>query len=136
MSRDRPQITFDSNLAGVAGTRAFWGTLCEEIGQALVLTPTAAREVVRRVRLETEREWSMKLKGINTGQAMGWTKVEIRRLATTAANAMAESMTGGVKPYLCQDLAKMGDRPLTYAVEYRDHQGKLLSRVAMHANDC
>ena len=80
-------ITFDTNLTGVWNTRVFWGTLCEEIGQQLVMTPTATSETLRRVRLETEREWKKKLAQINREQSMGWSKVEIRRLATTAAQA-------------------------------------------------
>ena len=87
MNRKRPQITFDSNLAAVPGTRAFWGTLCEEIGQRLVLTPTAATEVVRRVQLESEREWEPRLKKMNASLGLGWSKKEIRRLETTAGNA-------------------------------------------------
>ena len=85
--RARAQIAFDSNLAGVAETRAFWGTLCEEIGQRMMLTPTAASEVTRRVRLESERAGKKKLKRINAEQGMGWSKVEVQRLATTAGNA-------------------------------------------------
>lgn len=80
-------LTFDTNLAGVRGPRAFWATLCEEIGQPLALTPTAANETLRRVRLETEREWTKKLKRINREQGLGWSRTQIRRLATSAANA-------------------------------------------------
>ena len=81
------QITFDTNLAGVWNTRVFWATLCEELGQTMKLTPTATVEVLRRIRLETEREWTKKLKALNQDQAIGWSKVEVRRLATTAATA-------------------------------------------------
>ena len=28
------------------------------------------------------------------------------------------------------------DRPITYATEYRDHKGQLLSSVAVHTSDC
>ena len=80
-------LTFDTNLAGVRGPRAFWATLCEEIGQPLALTPTAANETLRRVRLETEREWTRKLKRINREQGIGWSRTQIRRLATGAASA-------------------------------------------------
>ena len=80
-------LTFDTNLAGVRGPRAFWATLCQEIGQPLALTPTAANETLRRVRLETEREWTKKLKRINREQGLGWSRTQIRRLATSAANA-------------------------------------------------
>ena len=80
-------ITFDTNLAGVWNTRAFWATLCEEIGQSMVLTPTATTEVLRRIRLESEREWTKKLREINAEQGLGWSKVEVRRLATVAAGA-------------------------------------------------
>ena len=80
-------LTFDTNLAGVRGPRAFWATLCEEIGQPLALTPTAASETLRRVRLETEREWTRKLKAIDREQGIGWGRTQLRRLATTAANA-------------------------------------------------
>ena len=81
------RITFDTNLTGVWNTRVFWATLCEEIGQQLVMTPTATSETMRRVRLETEREWTRKLVQINRDQEIGWSKVQIRRLATTAAQA-------------------------------------------------
>ena len=59
------RITFDTNLAGIWNTRVFWATICEEIGQRMVLTPTATSEVLRRVRLETEREWTAKLRRMN-----------------------------------------------------------------------
>ena len=85
--RTTPRITFDTNLAGVWNTRVFWATLCEEIGQSMVLTPTATVEVLRRIRLETEREWTKKLRALNAEQGLGWSKVEVRRLATVAATA-------------------------------------------------
>lgn len=90
-------ITFDTNLAGVWNTRVFWATLCEEIGQAMVLTPTATTEVLRRVRLETEREWTKKLRGLNREQALGWTKVEVRRLATVASVAARDWLGAEVR---------------------------------------
>ena len=83
----RPLVTFDTNLAGVRNTRVFRATLCEDVGQRMVLTPTAASETLRRVRLETEREWAGKLKRMNREDALGWSKVRVRRLATTAATA-------------------------------------------------
>ena len=82
-----PRITFDTNLAGVWNTRVFWATLCEELGQTMKLTPTATVEVLRRIRLETEREWTKKLRALNHDESMGWSKVQVRRLATTAATA-------------------------------------------------
>ena len=82
-----PLITFDTNLTGVWNTRVFWATLCEEIGQPMVLTPTAASETLRRVRLETEREWKKRLRELNREQDTGWSKTAIRRLSTTAAAA-------------------------------------------------
>ena len=84
-SRTKAPITFDTNLAGVWNTRVFWATLCEEIGQSMVLTPTATVEVARRIRLESEREWTKKLRELNTEQRLGWSKVEVRRLAALAA---------------------------------------------------
>ena len=80
-------ITFDTNLVGVWNTRAFWATLCETVDQRMVLMPTTQREVLRRIRLETEREWTEKLEGINRTEPHHWSKVTIRRLATTAATA-------------------------------------------------
>ena len=59
------RITFDTNLAGVWNTRVFWATLCEEIGQSMVLTPTTTAETLRRIRFETEREWTAKLRRMN-----------------------------------------------------------------------
>ena len=83
----RRRITFDTNLAGIWNTRVFWGTLCEDIGQSMILTPTAGSELLRRVRLETEREWTRKLKHLSAETGNGWSKVQIRRLATIAAGA-------------------------------------------------
>ena len=83
----RPQITFDSNMAGVWFTRVFWATICEDIGQRLVLTPTATAETLGRIRMEGEREWRRKLKKINEAAGHGWSKVDIRQLSTTAAQA-------------------------------------------------
>ena len=90
-------ITFDSNLAGVWNTRSFWATLCEEIGQTMVLTPTATTEVLRRIRLETEREWTRKLKELNREETIGWSRAEVRRLATVAAVAARDWFTAEVK---------------------------------------
>ena len=83
------RITFDTNLTGVWQARAFWATLCEEINQKMVLTPTATGETLRRIRLEAEREWKRRLAAINEEQSIGWTRVDIRRLSTTAAQACA-----------------------------------------------
>lgn len=80
-------ITFDTNIPALPAIRAFWATLCEDAGQQMTLVPTAATELLRRVRLETEREWAKRLKAINAEQRIGWTKVEVRRLSTTASNA-------------------------------------------------
>ena len=80
-------ITFDTNLAGVWRPRVFWATLCEDIGQRMELTPTTVAEVLRRIRLETEREWTKKLRAINQSGGHRWSKIEIRRLATTASTA-------------------------------------------------
>ena len=87
MSRAKAQITFDTNLAGIWNTRVFWAALCEDIGQSMVLTSTATAETLRRIRLETEREWTKKLRELNTEENIGWSKVEVRRLATRAAVA-------------------------------------------------
>ena len=45
-----PTITFDTNVPALPSVRAFWGTICEEIGQRMVLTPTAAARTVARDR--------------------------------------------------------------------------------------
>ena len=63
----------------------------------MVLTPTATTEVLRRVRLETEREWTKKLRGLNREQALGWTKVEVRRLATVASVAARDWLEAEVR---------------------------------------
>ena len=80
-----PAITFDTNVVAVSNTRVFWATLCEDIGQSMVLTPTASMEVVRRILFETEREWTKTLKTINHEQGLGWSAITVRRLATLAA---------------------------------------------------
>lgn len=109
-------LTFDTNLAGVRGPRAFWATLCEEIGQPLALTPTAASETLRRVRLETEREWTRKLKAIDREQGIGWSRTQLRRLATTAANASRDWLNeeirkqGGVYTFTRRDAGEIEDR--------------------------
>ena len=88
----RPAITFDTNIPAVPSIRAFWGAICEDIGQRMVLTPTAAAELLTRVRLEAEREWDSRLKRINAEQHLGWTKREMRRLSTAAATAARDWM--------------------------------------------
>lgn len=80
-------ITFDTNIPAIPAIRAFWATLCEDAGQRMTLVPTAASELLRRVRLETEREWAKRLKAVNAEQRIGWTKIDIRRLSTTASTA-------------------------------------------------
>ena len=93
----KPVVTLDTNLAGVWNTRVFWGTLCEEIGQTLLLTPTAASETLHRVRLECERQWTKKLREINDAGGHGWRKVEVRRLATLAAGAARDWLQGELR---------------------------------------
>ena len=66
-------ITFDTNIPAIPAIRAFWATLCEDAGQRMTLVPTAASELLRRVRLETEREWAKRLKAVNAEQRIGWT---------------------------------------------------------------
>ena len=83
----KPRITFDTNIAGVWNTRVFWATLCEALGQTMKPTPTATVEVLRRIQIETEREWTKKLRVLNRDQSIGWGKVQVRRLAITAAAA-------------------------------------------------
>ena len=102
MNQPRPphRITFDTNLAGIWNTRVFWATICEDIGQTMVLPPTARGEVLHRVRLETEREWTKKLKATNREQTLGWTKVQIRRHATVAAVA--------ARDWLASEFTKQG----------------------------
>lgn len=82
-----PRLTFDTNLAGIWQSRVLWGTLCEETGQKLVLVPTAAGETLRRIRLETEREWMKKLKAASREQGLDRSRTEIRRLAVRASQA-------------------------------------------------
>ena len=53
-----PTITFDTNIPASRETRAFWATLCEEIGQRMVMTPTASAELLSRVSLDGQREWT------------------------------------------------------------------------------
>ena len=96
----KPRITFDTNMASVWFTRVFWGTICEDIGQTLVLTPTATSETLRRIVMETEREWTKRLKAINAEEGHRWTKVQIRRLATTAAQASRD--------HFAQEMHKQG----------------------------
>ena len=88
------RINFDTNLTGVWQARVFWATLCEEINQKMVLTPTATAETIRRIRLEAERDWKRWLASINADQGIGWTRVDVRRLSTTAARACADWFKG------------------------------------------
>ena len=82
-----PKVTFDTNVMALRPVRAFWATLCEMTNQRVVLPPTAAVEVLRRIRLETDREWSRRLKGINTRDRRRWTGKAIRRGSTAASVA-------------------------------------------------
>ena len=52
------------------------------------------------------------------------------------AKSWAQAMTSLGAQMMCPDLAKLGDRPITYAMEYRDHEGQLLSSVAVHTSEC
>jgi len=56
------QFVFDTNLSGPRETRRFWGTLCEDIKTRMWVTPTGMSEMLRRVLLETEREWDRRLR--------------------------------------------------------------------------
>ena len=111
------RITFDTNLAGVWNTRVFWATLCEEIGQSMVLTPTTTAEVLRRIRLETEREWTRKLRALNQEQALGWSKVQVRRLATTASSAARDWFSEEVRKQGAIYAASPRRTPRTEALE-------------------
>ena len=84
---DSPRITFDTNIVALPEIRAFWATLCEEVGQRMVFTPTAAQEVLRRIRLETERDWEKRLKSLDKVKRLGLAGKGIRRLSTIAAAA-------------------------------------------------
>ena len=83
----RPQITFDTNVIALKPTRVFWATLCEDTGQRVVLPPTATVEFLRRVRLESERDWARRLRAFSDENGLGWTGVELRRLSTAASVA-------------------------------------------------
>lgn len=83
----KPVITFDTNIMALREIRAFWGTICEMIGQRVVLTPTAVVEVLRRVRLETEREWAQRLSKVNSREGRRWSGKAIRRGAVAASVA-------------------------------------------------
>ena len=87
-------VTFDTNIPALPSVRAFWATLCEMVGQPMVLTPTAAAELLRRVRLETEREWEGALKKLRgrDDTNIDWRSVSIRRTVTAAAAAARDGM--------------------------------------------
>ena len=88
----RPRITFDTNVVALPETRSFWATICEEIGQRMLFTPTAANEVLRRIRLETERYWEKALKSIDKEQGLNLAnKKSFRRLSTIAAVAARDT---------------------------------------------
>ena len=95
-----PTITFDTNIPASPETRAFWATLCEEIGQRMVMTPTASAELLSRVSLDGQREWTRRLRRINQEQGLGWDKVRIRRLATTGAVA--------ARDWLLEEMGRQG----------------------------
>jgi len=59
------------------------------LGARLTLTPTAAKETVRRENIETQRKWIARLKLLNEDRGRNWTRMEIRRLATKAATSAA-----------------------------------------------
>lgn len=84
---EAPRITFDTNVVAVPETRAFWATLCEETGQRMMLTPTAAGELLRRIRLEEERRWERRLRMIDKQHGLRLSKKGFRRLSTIAAAA-------------------------------------------------
>ena len=66
--------------------RAFWATLCEEVQQPFVVTPTAGNETLGRERLSVGYEWEKRLKWMNRNRLAGrWDKVDIRRLTTLAS---------------------------------------------------
>ena len=88
----RPHITFDTNVVALPETRSFWATICEEIGQRMIFTPTAASEVLRRIRLETERSWEKRLKSLVKEQRLNLAnKKSFRRLSTIAAAAARDT---------------------------------------------
>ena len=76
---------FDTNMCAVPGIRCLWGTVCEAVGTAVVLTPTAASEVLRRERLETQRTWQTRLRAIEGELQAEWGPDVRRRLANVAA---------------------------------------------------
>lgn len=82
-------LVFDTNLCCLPEVRCFWGALCETLGARLTLTPTAAKETVRRENIETQRKWIARLKLLNEDRGRNWTRMEIRRLATKAATSAA-----------------------------------------------
>ena len=87
-----PLITFDTNVVALPETRSFWATICEEIGQRMLFTPTAAGEVLRRIRLETERSWEKRLKSLVKEQGLNLThKKSFRSLSTIAAVAARDT---------------------------------------------
>ena len=91
------RITFDTNLVALWNTRVFWGTVCEEIGQRLILTPTATRETLGRVRLETQRAWGRKLNAINRDHGLNWTPGTRHRLSRTAGVAARDWLRDRLK---------------------------------------
>ena len=88
----RPHITFDTNIVALPETRSFWATICEEIGQRMIFTPTAASEVLRRIRLESERSWEKRLKSLVKEQGPDLAdKKSFRRLSAIAAAAARDT---------------------------------------------
>lgn len=87
-SQDRPRlIATDTSIAADHGCRAFWGATCEQIGNVLAFTPTAERETARRIGIDTERVWKKNLKALRASTGSNRSETEIRRIATTAAQA-------------------------------------------------
>ena len=55
---------------------------------------------------------------------------EVAAAELPTAKSVAQAMASLGAEIMCPDLAKLGDRPITFATEYRDHKGQLLSSVA------
>jgi len=102
-------FVFDINLCCLPEVRSFWGALCETLGTRLTLTPTAARETVRRENIETQRKWIAQLKLVNENCEQNWTRMQVRRFATKAAISAAA--------WLKAELAKPNG---AYAIDAQD----------------
>lgn len=81
-----PTLTFDANQLGTRCLRVFWAAICEEIGQNVVIVPTARTEALHRIHLEADFEWCRKLRSINATERHGWTRSQLKDLATIAAD--------------------------------------------------